>query len=293
MHKPADRTKPMQQKLPPEQQPAVIYGRVSTAHQAVDTQEIRSKEYLTWKKHPLAAEFYDDDVSGSIAIWDRNQGRALRKRLELGDIQHVVVVKLDRLGRSAVDLLNTVKYLDSLHIVLHIVDLGGDSLSTQGASGRLMFTVLAGMAEYERELIRSRIQQHLDVKRGKGELCGTVPYGWNAAPTGNVTPKGVATRRLEDNPAEQQWILFMVGLRTLGHGYHTIAKELNQLGVPTKRGKGEIIKYGGETRFNSGQWQSGNVAKVLNSKTVQAWLAALKSDKSGLATQSRTTQAAA
>jgi DNA invertase Pin-like site-specific DNA recombinase len=75
-----------------------------------------------------------------------------------GDIKHLVVAKLDRLGRSAIDLLNTVKLLDSLKVILHIVDLGGDSLSTQGASGRLIFTVLAGMAEYERALIAGRIE---------------------------------------------------------------------------------------------------------------------------------------
>src|SRR5436305_1926340 len=85
----------------------------------------------------------------------RDIRRRLRKALELNRdlpaqrVTHVVVVKLDRLGRSAVDLLHTVEFLDSIGVVLHVVDLGGDSLSTQGAAGRLMFTVLAGMAEYE------------------------------------------------------------------------------------------------------------------------------------------------
>ncbi len=135
------------------------------------------------------------------------------------------------------------------------------------------------MAEYERELIRSRIQQHLDVKRDKGELCGTVPYGWTAEPTGQVTPKGVAIRFLRDHPEEQKWILHMHRLRCGGWSYDRIAKELNAAGVPTKRGKGEIIKYRGETRFNTGLWQSGNVAKVLNNKTVLAWLATQSGDQ--------------
>src|SRR5579859_3335299 len=205
---------------------AVVYGRVSTEQQTTSTQEARCKEYLQYKHLPLAAEYYDDDVSGSVAIWERPQGKQLRARLKYGDIKHLVVAKLDRLGRKATDLLKTIELLDSMGIILHIVDLGGDSLSTQGAAGRLMFTVLAGMAEYERELICDRIAKHLQAKRARGELCGTEPYGFTAVDTGELTAKGVKIKRLLDNPEEQRWILFMVQLRSLGHGYHTIAKKL-------------------------------------------------------------------
>jgi DNA invertase Pin-like site-specific DNA recombinase len=258
---------------------AVLYGRVSTEKQTVATQELRAKEYLAYKNFELSAEFCDDDVSGSTPIWERPRGADLRKFLEAGAIGHLVVVKLDRLGRSALDLLNTVEYLDSIGVVLHIVDLGGDSLSTQGAAGRLMFTVLAGMAEYERELIRSRIQDKLDIKRQKHELTGTVPYGWDAKETGAETVKGVKIRELVPNLVEQSWILHMVTLRAAGWGYHSIANDLNDRDVPTKRGKGEImtLRSAGDTpadkRFTTGRWQAGNVAKVLNSKTVRDWLA--------------------
>ena len=164
--------------------------------------------------------------------------------------------------------------------------MGGDSLSTQGASGRLMFTVLAGMAEYERELIRSRIQDKLAVKRARGELTGTVPFGWDAVETGEVTPKGVKVRRLVDNPQEQRWILHMRALRDQGTSYDRIARDLNARAVRTKRGKGTIMRLRisdashapdaprSTSKFVSGRWQAGNVAKVLNSKTIQAWLAA-------------------
>jgi DNA invertase Pin-like site-specific DNA recombinase len=237
---------------------AVLYGRVSTDKQSTTIQQTGGQAYIAQRGLPLAGEFYDDDVSGSIPIWVRPGGRQLRDRLDQGDIKHLVVAKLDRLGRSAIDLLGTVKLLDALGVALHIVDFGGDSLSSQGPAGRLMFTVLAGMAEFERELIRDRITKHLAGKRDRGELCGTEPYGFNAIPTGELTPKGVAVKRLEDNPEEQQWIRFMVGRREVGVGYHTIAKLLNQLGIRAKHG---------------GQWQSGNVAKVLQNKTVRDWLA--------------------
>ncbi len=276
--------------LQPPDPLAVIYGRVSTSLQVTSTQESRGKEYLAWKKFPLAGEFYDDDVSGTVPIWQRPKGRALRQRLESGDIKHLVVAKLDRLGRSAVDLLQTVKFLDSIGVILHIVDLGGDSLSSQGASGRLMFTVLAGMAEYERELITSRINDRMAVKRAAGQLCGKVPYGFDAELTGETTAKGVKIHRLVPNPEEQKWILHMVRLRGAGLGYHSIAKDLNAHGVPTKnRGKMMNLLREGctkdhvEQKFTSGQWQSGNVESVLNNVTVQNWLQSLATTEAAVA----------
>jgi DNA invertase Pin-like site-specific DNA recombinase len=265
---------------------AAIYGRVSTNQQTTAAQESRAKDYIKFKWGDAAVvnavEFYDDDTSGTIPIWDRPKGRQLRARLLLGDVKHVVVAKLDRLGRSAIDLLNTVKMFDSLGVILHIVDLGGDSLSTQGASGRLMFTVLAGMAEYERALIAGRIEAKFEVKRDKGELCGTESYGWSSVETGEVTPKGVKIRRLVDNPEEQKWILVMFQLRRTGMGYHSIAKYLNSQGVPTKRGKGIVMKLRTadrsiakwEEKPTSGKWQSGNVSGVLDPEnvTVQNWM---------------------
>jgi len=87
---------------------AVLYGRVSTDQQTTSTQEARCKEYLIYKHLPLDAEFYDEEVSGSIAIWERPNGRKLRERLKQGDIKNLVVAKLDRLGRKDTDLLKTV-----------------------------------------------------------------------------------------------------------------------------------------------------------------------------------------
>jgi len=150
-----------------------------------------------------------------------------------------------------------------------------------------MFTILAGMAEFERELIRSRIQDKLDLKRAQGELCGTIPFGWDAVETGAVTPKGVKVRKLVPNDEEQKWIRTMDHCRRCGWSYDRIAKHLNENNVPTKRGKGTIMKLrcssssssssSSSNRFVTGQWQCGNVAKVLANKTVREWLASLGS----------------
>src|ERR1035437_11315 len=148
--------------------------------------------------------------------------------------------------------------------------------------GRAFMQIAAVFAELELARIRERIQTALDHKQSKGELCGTVPYGFSAVPTGEIASNKARTaiKRLMDNPEEQKWILFMVQQRSFGIGYHTIAKELNRWGVPTKRtGQMMNLLNGGtnkasvEKQLASGKWQAGNVRKVLNSKTTLAWLA--------------------
>jgi DNA invertase Pin-like site-specific DNA recombinase len=249
---------------------AAVYRRVSTAHQdgSLETQEARIIDYARFKGLEIGeCEFADDDTSGGIPIWKRAGGRKLISALQRKKALHLVVAKLDRLGRSAVDLLNTVKLLDDLGVTLHVVDLGGDSLSTQGAAGRLMLTILAGMAEYERELIRARIRDRLKHKFEKGELIGTVPYGYDATGTGVITARGVQVRKLVAHPFEQCWIRQMAVWRSWGWSYCRIATALNQARVPTKQPAGLPIKgKGGIVRQTTGLWQSGNVAKVLQNK---------------------------
>jgi hypothetical protein len=151
------------------------------------------------------------------------------------------------LGRSARDLLDTVHQLDKMGVTLHIVDMGGDNLSTQGPAGKLMFVILAGMAEFERELIRGRIQDALDRRFDQRRIIGTVPYGYDLD-DGNLV----------DNPGEQSIIRRIAQQRAAGCSYKQIADQLNPDGIPTKTGKGK--------------WQCGNVAGVLNSKHTARFL---------------------
>jgi site-specific DNA recombinase len=227
---------------------AAIYRRVSTDKQdaSLETQEKRLGDYLIFKSLQVTDQttFYDEDTSGSVAILERPGGAKLFATLRhCPDIKHLVVAKLDRLGRSARDLLETVHQLDKMGVTLHIVDMGGDSLSSQGPAGKLMFVILAGMAEFERELIRGRIQDALDRRFDQRRLIGTVPYGYDSDCGGNLV----------DNTTEQAVIRRISHLRHNAQcSYKQIADRLNAEGVSTKTGKGK--------------WQSGNVAGVLNSK---------------------------
>ncbi len=204
--------------------------------------------------------FFDEATSGSVPILERPGGAKLFATLERSPaIKHLVVAKLDRLGRNACDLLTTYQKLDKMAVALHIVDMGGNTLCTQGPAGKLMFVILAGMAEFERELIRGRIQDALDRRFDQRQLIGTAPYGFDLDPTGAVNGKtGKSIYRLLDNDFEQNIIRRMARQRAAGCSFKNIADQLNSEGIATKTGKGP--------------WQCGNVAGVLNSKHTARFL---------------------
>jgi len=274
---------------------ALGYVRVSTDRQELSLEAQTSAIHRAAEYQQLgpATIFAEPDTSGRLPFLEREQGRALINRVRQlagPDTPHltpgtfvctVIVNKVDRLGRDSVDVNQTVRLLDSLGARVVFLDINVD---TRTPMGRAFMQIAAVFAELEVARIRERIQAALDEKRGQGLLTGTVPYGFNAVATGAVTAKGVKIRRLVDNPEEQKWILHMARLRSAGWGYHRIANELNRLGVPTKRGAGEIMKLRtapstlnpqpSTLRFTTGKWQCGNVQGVLTNATVQAWLKA-------------------
>ncbi len=259
---------------------ALGYVRVSTGRQdlSVEAQTEAVKRAAEYHQLTDFELFAEPDTSGSIEFLQRPQAvrllGAARAAIASGREATIIVPKVDRLGRDTVDVSNTARLFEQIGARLLLLDINVD---TRTPMGRAFMQIAAVFAELELARIRERIQTALDHKRGQGLLTGTVPYGFNAVDTGEISAKGVKLRRMEDNPDEQRWILEMIHRRQAGWGYHSIAKWLNEQEVETKRGRGEVMKLrtgGGETetRFTSGKWQAGNVAKVLTNKTVQAWL---------------------
>ncbi len=256
---------------------AVIYGRLSKGDSALESHEAHNLKYLELQGFHLAARFEDADTSGGIPIHERDGGRALMNRLKLCDIQHVVVAKLDRLGRNARDLLGTLEEFDNLGVNLHIVDFGGSTVTTQGHMGRFILTIFAGLAEWERNEIRDRTRKMARDKAARGELIGHVPFGFDCRYTfadGHNEVRAIAfspeelaslttlhgavrSKLLEDKPEEQEWIRWIAAHRTVKRSYKSIADALNAAGVRSKQG---------------GKWQCGQVDALLKSRSTQAVL---------------------
>lgn len=271
---------------------ACIYRRVSTDHQdgSLALQEQRVNDYAAFKGLAVSdgLAFSDPDTSGGTPINERAGGRALMNRLKLGDVKHLIVAKLDRLGRNVRDALGVLEYCEEHGIVLHIADFGGDAMSTQGHMGRLIITVLLAVAEWELGEIQDRTQKRMDAKFAKHELTGNVPYGYDchykfADGHVHVSDKAlspeellghcrvhgaVTSKQLEPNLPEQALIREMQALRdqrtpvgnmgqTVPMSYTAIAAEMNRRGHRTKQGAA---------------WGCGNVRNVLTSRHTQRLL---------------------
>ena len=269
--------------MTPAATPAAIYRRVSTNHQdgSLELQEHKVQGYATFKDFSVSADltFADPDTSGRTPMLERDGGRALMNRLAYGDVKHVIIAKLDRLGRNVRDALSVIDAFKQMGVTLHITDMGGESLSTQGHVGHLILTILLAVAQWEVEEIRDRVTKQLRQRFDDHQLTGNVPFGHDVAYVfadghhelspralcwgGKDTPPEPAaltlvqthgallSKPLRANPAERDWIFTMVAQRTAGQSYKAIADWLNANGCRTKLGR---------------TWQCGSVAGVLGSR---------------------------
>lgn len=144
------------------------YARVSTADQTVENQllEISSAGFSV-EPHRVVSE----TVSGSEAIARRKGFSRLLDRLEPGDV--LVVTKIDRLGRDAMDVAATVARLEEMGVRVHCLALGGVDLTSP--AGRMTMGVIAAVAQFERDLLIERTQAGLARARSQGKRLGRPP----------------------------------------------------------------------------------------------------------------------
>lgn len=135
------------------------YARVSTDGQTLDAQ-------VAQLEAAGASKLFKEKVSG--AKRDRVQLDKMLATLNAGDV--VVVTRLDRLARSTRDLLNILGVVADKGAAFR--SLGDGWADTTTAHGRLMLTVLAGLAEFERELIRSRTGEGRARAKARGVKLG-------------------------------------------------------------------------------------------------------------------------
>nr|WP_281255701.1 recombinase family protein [Desulfamplus magnetovallimortis] len=119
---------------------------------------------------------YEDKASGKLDV--RPGLKAALKALRAGDI--LVVWKLDRLGRDLRHLVNTVHGLEGKGVGFKVLSGQGASIDTTTPAGKLVFSIFAGLAEFERELISERTKAGLASARARGRTGGA-PYKMTVA----------------------------------------------------------------------------------------------------------------
>ena len=141
------------------------YCRVSTNLQTTENQvqEIVGAGFAV-----QASRITTETVSGSVAALERKGFAKLIDKLETGDV--LVVTKLDRLGRNAMDVRATVELLEGNGVRVHCLALGGVDLTSP--AGKMTMQVINAVAEFERDLLIERTNSGIARARAEGKTFG-------------------------------------------------------------------------------------------------------------------------
>lgn len=151
-------------------QRAAIYCRVSTADQSCERQERDLTAFAARAGYEVVG-VYKETASG--VRHDRVERRKVLALAQRREIDTVLVTELSRWGRSTTDLLATLRELEVRRASL--VALNGMAFDLSTPHGRMMATVLAGVAEFERELIQERIRSGIATAKARGKKLGRQP----------------------------------------------------------------------------------------------------------------------
>ena len=154
---------------------AVIYARVSTATQNADNQLLELRETARRSGWTVVAELVDDGISGAKGRSDRPGFDRLFRMIQRHEIDVVMAWDVSRLGRSIQDLVGFMKEVQSTGVDLYIHQ---QAINTATPAGRMVFGIFSALGEYERELIRERINAGLNRARAEGKKLGR-PSVWN------------------------------------------------------------------------------------------------------------------
>ena len=137
----------------------VGYARVSTSSQNLENQIDQLKE-------AGCVKIFSEKKSGKNKA-DRQQFNIMMDFVREGDI--LFITKLDRLARSVIDLQNIAKFLEDKNVDLKVIQ---QNIDTTTPAGRLLFTVLGAIAEFERDLINERVREGIEAAKRKGIQFG-------------------------------------------------------------------------------------------------------------------------
>ncbi|HFK5582103.1 recombinase family protein [Elizabethkingia anophelis] len=143
------------------------YIRVSTGNQNTERQ--------LEKNHPNE-KLYIDIVSGATPFKEREQGHRLIQDIEADSIKYISVHSIDRLGRNLFDILATLELLNEKKVTLKVDNLGIESLvnNKPNSAFKLIISVMANIAEMERETMLERQKEGIKIAIAKGVYKGRV-----------------------------------------------------------------------------------------------------------------------
>lgn len=203
----------------------VIYIRVSTDEQAkhgysIAAQIEKLKAFCLSQGWEIVEIYIDDGYSAKDT--NRPQFKEMMKRIKGGGVDVLLVYRLDRLTRSVSDLYEILKELDQYNCKFKSAT---EVYDTTSAIGRLFITLVAALAQWERENTAERVRMGLEKKTKLGEWKGgSPPYGYK-----------IVDEKLVVDEHESKIVKEVFKLAKQ-FGFYTIAKQFTTKGIPTRKG---------------------------------------------------------
>lgn len=204
------------------------YVRVSTEQQAsegisLEAQKARIIAWCELNECQLAGVYVDAGISGKRADNRPELQKAIEAVVRCRGV--LLVYSLSRLARSTKDTLSISDRLEKADADL--VSLS-ERIDTTSAAGKMVFRMLAVLAEFERDLVSERTVSALQHKRQRGGRMGQIPFGYVVAPDGDT---------LVPFEREQNVIRQVSKMKAAGHTLKAIAESLKSQKVQNKAGR--------------------------------------------------------
>lgn len=203
------------------------YIRVSTQGQvadgvSVEMQEEKIRQWAALNDAEIVSIQSDEGLSGKNTVRPGLQRALAQVAKHRGAL---VVYSLSRLSRSTRDTLQIAEQLDKAGADLVVL---AEKVDTTTASGRMVFRMMAAMAEFEREQLSERTSHAMQYLKTQGRRVGSIPHGYRLADDGES---------LEVNEAEQEIVYLARQLRAEGWTLQAISNELERRGAFNREGR--------------------------------------------------------
>ena len=248
------------------------YLRVSTEEQrerqTIATQRAFSENYCNINNITVYRCYADDGVSGMIPLDQRPQGAQLLADAKAGKFDTILVYKLDRLGRDAGLILNTVKELESLGVQIKSMT---EPFDTSNPSGRFLLTILSAVAGLERDTIIQRsIEGSNRLARDGVWLGGIVPYGYNVVGKDRNSRLVVSEQVIPGFAISYADVIRLIFQMTVEDHKScvVIADYLNAIGIPPAYVRdGRELRRGKHKSATAGIWRAGRIRSIIVNTT--------------------------
>jgi site-specific DNA recombinase len=228
---------------------AIAYTRVSTDEQAkeglsLNNQEERIKAYAISQGLALAEVYRDEGVSAKNTR--RPELERLLNDVREGKVGRILVYRLDRLTRSMKDLYNLLDQFRAKEVGFRSVT---EDFATDTPVGKVVLGILGLLAEWERDVIGTRIKDALGYKRARKEWCGRPPYGFKILSTTDHQGNIIKDKHLTIDEAQAGTVRVIFKARAQRHSLTKIIAILQARGI------------------NGRQWSTAGLWQILRNRS--------------------------